>query len=431
MTLRKQKRIVFLIRAFNDIDHFTPLIDRVASDREFEVSVYSVNWKYDLNANPNVAYLFKRRGVSVSYLWGGPDSSLIEKITLRSIEKVSRSVTFFRKRLSRFNRYRKKCEYWLYAQLPTTKIFRPQKPEVVIFDWMNAEHPRNRSIVMQCNHENIPTVCLPHGVWVYSNEFATQKRALADPEKNLYFDLYPCPGKHTDYLVERGVPVARVVELGSMRYCQKWLEIYLKEIANSSYVGRSGSALKLVIFLSQSFYNVDDDALCRLISEVSLIPGLDIAIKPHTRGISIEYIQEIMGDNEIEICGDVSSVELIAWADAAIVYGSSIAIQVLSQNKVLLYPDFIDTNTVHFADMKACWIVRSASEMADALRALSNETAQVPYKRESVDKFLSQVVYAGKEPGDVIQDHLDEIMSLVEKHPRLGHGGINRGSSEN
>ncbi len=266
---------------------------------------------------------------------------------------------------------------------------------------------------------------------MYSNKFATQKRVLADPAKNLYFDLYPCPGKHVDYLVERGVPATRIVELGSMRYCQKWLEIYQREIASISYVGRPRSALKLVIFLSQSFYNVDDGGLCQMISEVASIRGLDIAIKPHTRGISAEYIQKIVADNKIEICDDVSSVDLIAWADAAIVYGSSIAIQVLSQNKILLYPDFIDTNTVHFSDMKACWTVRNVSEMTDALRALSKETVQTSYKRKSVDRFLSQIVYAGKEPRDVIRDHLDEIMLLAEKHRRLGHGEMNLRNSEN
>jgi hypothetical protein len=415
MTPGEKKRIVFLVRAFNDIDHFTPLIERVASLDEFELDVFCVNWNYKFALNPNSVYLQKNAGVTLSYLWGGPDSKISERVCLEAIKKVSESVRFFRKRLSRVNKYRKSLEFWLYSILPKDRIFKGQQPLVVIFDWMNAEHPRNRSLVRKCKRLGIPTVCLPHGVWVYSNQFATAKNKLADPRKRLYFDLYPCPGRHTGYLVDRGVPRENILELGSMRYCKKWVDTYQSAIADPEYVGSGKGGLKLVIFLSQSFYNVDNDALSEMISSVAQLPGLDLVIKPHTRGISPEYIQEIVGDNEIRICPEISSVTLISWADAAIVYGSSIAIQVLSQGKVLLYPEFIDSNTVHFSDMQACWPICSVPEMVDVVRSLSDGTAKVPYTEEAVREFMGEIVYAGRGVRDVTQDYLDRIVAFARK----------------
>jgi hypothetical protein len=163
MTLGEKKRIVFLVHAFNDIDHFTPLIERVASLDEFELDVFCVNWNYKFASNPNCIYLQKNAGVTLSYLWGGPDSTLSERVCLEAIKKVSASVRFFRRRFSRVNKYRKALEFWLYSILPKDRIFKRQQPLVVIFDWMNAEHPRNRSLVRQCKRLGISTVCLPHG----------------------------------------------------------------------------------------------------------------------------------------------------------------------------------------------------------------------------------------------------------------------------
>ena len=412
MSPRTSKRFVFLVRAFNDIDHMTPLIDRMLESKDISVDVFCVNWKYDYRDNLNLQYLKKKWGLDFSYLWGGPGSSILERVLLGAIDRVATSVQLFRKRFSRLNKFRKKLEFWLYSQLRTDAIFSQVTPAAVIFDWMNAEHPRNREIVRCCRLEQIPTICLPHGVWIYSNKFASVKRNLASEDKKLFYDYYPCPGKHKQYLLDRGIPQERIIELGSMRYSQKWLNVYESEITNRARSDESEGNFKLVIFLSQSVYNVNNKVLAEMISAIASLPNVEIAIKPHTRGISPEYIREIVGDRPVRICNETSSVELIAWADAAIVYGSSIAIQVLSQGKVLLYPDFVDTNTVHFADTGACWIVRSVEEMVSAIKQLSAGDVEVPYTVKDVDSFLNQIVYAGQGRRDVIADHLSLLKDL-------------------
>ena len=57
-TNNEQKKIIFLIRAYNDIDHSTPLIYYLSKD--FNVEVYS---KIPLNyilPNDNIEYLLSR-----------------------------------------------------------------------------------------------------------------------------------------------------------------------------------------------------------------------------------------------------------------------------------------------------------------------------------------------------------------------------------
>ena len=212
------KRIVLLVRSFNDIDHFTPLIDRILQRGNFEIEVYNINWHYDLLENSNIQYLTNRYGFHVANLWGGDDCTWLERLILALITRTSRSVVFFRRRLSRFNKYRKNFEIWLYGLLSVDKIFLPSTPNVIVFDWMNAAHPRNVKIAKLAKARNLPTVCLPHGVWVYSNRFATEKTQLKDPNKQLYYDYYPCPGLHTSYLIERGVPIEHWAEWGSMDF---------------------------------------------------------------------------------------------------------------------------------------------------------------------------------------------------------------------
>ena len=412
MTRARRKRFVFLVRAFNDIDHMTPLIDRLMASSDFAVDVFCVNWNHDYRSNLNVQYLKKKWDLDFSYLWGGTESPISERVLLRAIDQVSASVRFFRRRFSRLNKYRKKLEFWLYSRLRTDRIFADVTPAVVIFDWMNAEHPRNREIVRRCKARGISTVCLPHGVWIYSNKFASVKRNLADPAKNIFYDLYPCPGRHKQYLLDRGIPEDRIVEVGSMRYSRIWLNVYENEITTLPKADATNGSLRLVIFLSQSVYNVDNRALSEMISTLAQLPNIEIFIKPHTRGISPEYIQQIVGDRPIRVCTETSSVELISWADAAVVYGSSIAIQVLCQGKILLYPEFVDTNTVHFSDIGACWALRSVGEMVGAVRDLANGHKKTPYTAREVDLFLNDTVYAGKGQRDVIADHLTLIEGL-------------------
>jgi len=279
---------------------------------------------------------------------------------------------------------------------------------------MNAAHPRNVKIAKLAKARNLPTVCLPHGVWVYSNRFATEKTQLKDPNKQLYYDYYPCPGLHTSYLIERGVPKARIKEIGSMRYCREWLSIYGRHIIADTFNTEGQKNLRLIIFLSQSFYNVNNDHLTNLIETITSLGDLTIVIKPHTRGISANYIKKIIGSSNVQVHEEMSSVALVDWADAAVVYGSSIAIQVLAAGKALLYPTYIDGNTVHFSDMKACWEFSNSAEIIPILKKLMVDKQYRPYRDEDVTNFLKKVVYAGDDERDVISDYLDSIVEYSQ-----------------
>ena len=105
---------------------------------------------------------------------------------------------------------------------------------------------------------------------------------------------------------------------------------------------------------------------------------------------------------------------MIDWADAAVVYGSSIAIQVLAAGKALLYPTYIDGNTVHFSDMKACWEFSDSAEILPILRKLSVDKQYRPYRDEDVTNFFNKVVYAGDDERDVISDYLDSIVEYSQ-----------------
>ena len=62
------KNFVVFIRAFNDVDHLTPLIYRISKSPDHKVFVFCVDPRFDYENNHNIRFLRENCGLDVKYL---------------------------------------------------------------------------------------------------------------------------------------------------------------------------------------------------------------------------------------------------------------------------------------------------------------------------------------------------------------------------
>jgi len=60
-----------------------------------------------------------------------------------------------------------------------------------------------------------------------------------------------------------------------------------------------------------------------------------------------------------------------------------------------------------FEEYGACWTINSEAELKNALQSFENKRMEVPYGDENVNRFLSEVVYGGRNKRDVLGDYIE------------------------
>jgi hypothetical protein len=59
-----------------------------------------------------------------------------------------------------------------------------------------------------------------------------------------------------------------------------------------------------------------------------------------------------------------------------------------------------------FEELGACWTIRNEAELQDALQSLRLNVTNLPYQDQDIRKFLSAVVYGGRNERDVLKDYV-------------------------
>jgi hypothetical protein len=66
---------------------------------------------------------------------------------------------------------------------------------------------------------------------------------------------------------------------------------------------------------------------------------------------------------------------------------------------------------MEYEAFNACWIINSDEELKDALLSLRNNGNSVPYTKENVDRWLSEIIYGGRDKRDVLNDYEQFIVN--------------------
>lgn len=417
---------LFFIRQFNDIDHITPIIWKMASDGD-PVAVYCLNPTYDIVRDYRLSFL-RTQGVGVRYvydeyiaahtfrhraLWFGSRwcfafSSLLKTFSYGFMAVVSNRLQQRFAKLGKkfFKRIKRSYnENWSQALLER------RSAKALCFDHINPGRHVVDALLKAAATLSIPTFALPHGVFIYTNQHVrtgTTQESRFD-KFNRYDYIVTQNSLRKNVLARAGVDAAKIHVLGSVRYTDEWMAQNKTILPRKMDVRLSaGRALKAVFMTTRFSYRIDVDRMLKTIELLAARDGLHLLVKPHTRsGDEVKVYDDLSASN----VSHLSSVELCEWADIVLVIGSSILIEALKLDKPVLYLKYLHANTTQYEEMGVCWIIQNEQDLLDAIESLQDNPKGRPYSKESVDTFLTEIIYGGGKNRDVLSVYQDFIVA--------------------
>jgi hypothetical protein len=252
---------------------------------------------------------------------------------------------------------------------------------------------------------SVPTLALPHGIYLYTNEFVKiRPKPMERSDKFNRFDYIVVQNLlRKEVLTKAGVHADKIVVLGSARYCSEWMQ-QNSQIIPYRLKLHEGPAdrLKVVFMTSKPQCRMDISRMKDTLTLLSEVKNAEVMIKPHTR---IGEEGPIFKDLNLPMATDVLSAELCEWADVVLVVASSIITEVLVRGKPALYLKYLHENTTLFEELNACWTIHNESELKQALQLLQSRKAALPYAARDVDHFLSENIFGGRSEKDVLADY--------------------------
>jgi hypothetical protein len=419
---------LFFVRDFNDIDHITPVVWKMKRGN-YPVTVFCINPEYDIQSDYRLNFL-KELGVKVDFIYNAPNQQLgwllriIRFLFLRcfDIRKVfdrggRQQLSFWSKA---FSRLAKRTGSWLYNLMRSRfydtnwaqKFLEQSQARVLCFDWIKPHKYVVESLLKAAKAMSIPTVALPHGVFLYTNDFVqigSKKEKQFD--RYNYFDYVIVQNRLFKETISRsGVTGEKIFVFGSARYCKEWMaqnnKILPRKIKPAD--DNSGKLLKVIFMTTRPHYRIDVERMLKTFNLLANLDGIEVMVKPHTRtGKEATMYANLPLSN----VADMSSVELCEWADVTLVIASSIIIETLIRRKPTLYLQFLHENTTEYEKMGACWPIHSETELQEALLSLKDGQKNMPYTDENVDRWLTEIVYGGRRERDVLQDYEQFIVN--------------------
>ena len=420
---------LFFVRAFNDVDHLTPILWKMSRDN-YPVAVYCISPEYDIQNDYRLDFL-KDIGVKVDYVYNNFDQDLgilhramrflFQKsyALQRRLEVNSRSLfSIFSNSLRVLARIAGTQLYKLtrkkfYNLVWARNILEQTGAQVLCFDWVRPKRFVIEVLLRAAKEKSIPTLALPHGAYLYTNDFVKINMTKDKfREKYNHYDRVVVQNSLFKQAMEKsGVEKEKIVVLGSARYCNEWTEQYKKILPRVMNSGdEKPEKLKVVFMTTRSRYRVRVDRTVKTFNMLSELNEIDVLVKPHTRtGEDVGMYKNLPRAN----VSYVSSVELCEWADVILVVGSSIVVEALKLNKPVLYLKYLHENTMEYEEFGACWTIHDDNELRDALFSLKSTRTQVPYSDEDVKRWLSEIIYGGRSERDVLKDYEEFIVNCA------------------
>jgi hypothetical protein len=423
-------KIIIFIRHFNDFDNVLPIIDYlVRVKRHKDVEIYGARGRDYLKCNKHLTYVSNVLGLKVL-------SFMDTHISKRDIVLLS-IANRLKKRTDHANKLVK-----LLIDIVAINIIRfinllvgrssinkfilslPEKSIILVDFGTEAGFPY-KYLIKYRHKRSVSILAYLHGYSIFSNVDSFRSKALIISSKynkviqkilfgrfsNDYYDKYLVGQQQSstyfsslnfDWFSEH----SRIVEIGLPRYTKEWINRFLRE--NDTCIGvpalrnsminkfqkyDRGNSINVALFTSHARFNVDEEKLNKTIEMLSLCDNINLVIKAHTRGEVPKFSKCIC---------NYDSSEIIEWADIGIVYGTSMSMQMLVEDVVVVVPSYVDSNTTILENNKVCVNAYSLEFLRNFLLNYPN-VKSLPNKK-NIDLFIKKFVY-----GDC--DTYDELMN--------------------
>jgi hypothetical protein len=418
---------LFCVRHFNDIDHITPIVWKM-NQENYPAAVYCINPKYDIDADYRLNFL-KEQGVMVDSIYNAFDKEL--DIVHHSLRYLFHWFSANRKKPSSHGREKSSpvrslsqvtagiigrilyeiTRLGFYQTNWARYVLDQSEARALCFDHIIPSRYVVNKLLRVAKEKSIPTIALPHGVYLYTNKF--NKARFSERQRFYKFNRFDYVivqnhlRKHV--LVSSGIASEKIIVLGSARFCAEWIDQNNKILPRTfESTGRDSEKLRVAFMPSKPRCRIDVVRMHKTIDLLASLREIEAVVKPHTR---IGREAHLFDNMQLPNVSHVLTSELCEWADVVLIIGSSVITEALMQGKPVLYLKYLHANTMLFEESGACWTIHNESELEEALQSLRKRRMDLPYGDENVNGFLSEVVYGGQNSRDVLKDYVQFIVN--------------------
>lgn len=400
MAKHNTRKVLFLLRTYNDIDHMAPIIWKVAS----------CGWP--------TFFVFVDQDYSTDYRIG---------FLMRSGATMLRATSI----------------KWYCSRLRTWIVFRPLRRvvdrlvayvlgsglllwhgiEIVANEWAGP-YGRERSefFLRPASLLRLPIYALPHGYSIFLNPNFNQtlKKLMSKGKSGLdfsnreFFTRYVVQSvHHKEQNINYGIRSEKILVMGSARFCDEWSRINL-EILGAGKRNLKSDGFAVLFFLPHWDYNVYRTKCIDLIRKISLEREIMIFVKAHTRGsgaLSADEKELLSKTNNVNFPGNSEhSVTLISAVDVVVNFGSSIAFEALRQCKPVVNAKYLHANETIFDSSGVVFDVESEAATLDVIRRVRDGDGPT-IDPKKVEAFLDERVAFGSPSQQVLSNYMSLLAS--------------------
>jgi len=391
----KAKRILFLLRTYNDIDHIAPIIWKSATS----------GW--------TPFFLF----VDADY----SDDYRIKFVIDHGARQVrSWIIEWYHSEFRGLLRFRlfKRISDRMFAYTFGLLFLFKNRINIVVNEW-SGPYGRIRAeyFLRPATFLGLPIYSLPHGYFLWLNPLFNREKAEMYESRGNYpnFSNRNCFTKyvvqspeHKEENIKNGMSQIKLVVLGSARFCREWSHVNYKLLCKYNRLSMP-AMFTVLFFLPHWHYNVYRGNCIALLKKIADLENVCLRIKSHTRGtgaLSATEKNSLEQKRYVEFPNSsVHSTLLVDQSDVVINFGSSIAFEALRQGKPVINPTYLHGNQTFFDNSKAVIDTNDEESTLNAIVSLQ-KGEDLGVKQDCVDNFLINRVEGGVKGGDVLQSYL-------------------------
>lgn len=420
-----QKNIVFLNRAYNDMDIQMSLVDEFARDPRFSVRVIGYPADGDIGCpalHEAAPFMRERRAVSFETVMDSPRSPL----WLHLIYRAERLFASCRKQewakaqplklglqvkhiaLLKILRgyFKNKPQVWLLD------MARGWKADVIVIDEVYAQPGRSYmtdSVLPALAREGVRIYIVKTGHHVYCDPLPSTDTSPAYKKSNAVRFFTPGP---LDEKVHKGFfPGENFSSPGNLRMDPAWIKTLHEEILHPPfYMGRTRmkalpqGKVKISLMLSKMNYGVRAQDLRQVIAVLGAMGNVALAIKPHTRGMKFDFMpREEIGN--AYIADDIPSALLTEWSDILLFTGSSVVFHGMVMGRSVGFLKFCQDLETVFDDGRSCHLFENLGALKSFVESYSGGGSP-----PGVVDYLRIEVFGGDPKGRVAARYKEIIL---------------------
>ena len=400
--MSKKKQLVFFLRAYNDLDHITPIIYQCKKD------FIDVTIKVVLTAKPSLIedyriVFLKEIGVNAISHISKFDDNFFQKAltTLKHGQFLTYLKDNFNKFLDRLNifpySHHSPNFYFTIIANKICKALNIGENSIVFFDWSTNDF--TESIVRASRQLGCQKIiALPHGAASYANRIVSKNNISLENyfsgiKKQLkLFDLIIYP---SDYFIEQTHGPYRekhVLSLGSPRFNNAWIKIYEEQFKHLYQLKVPKDKVNIALFLRGGGYSIFEFELLKVIEIIASFSEVNLIIKAHTRLSNMLKARKFFRftfNNHLKeypnvqfVFDDVISSDIIRNSDLIIDMGTSAILEAIVKHKNLMAIEYLYPNTTGTAFLFPNTIVNNREELFQKIEMLVKDKKKMFYTVE-------------------------------------------------